>query len=245
MGISGLLPRILPSAGRENYDLSALSHGLISANGERRKFRIAVDVNGWIARAAHGHGTSLMDARHLSYHGRAELRHQRAGEAAVGERAPPVDNTEIRAQILCFVLGRIEALRDECRALVLPVLDGATPPCKQGIVRQRADRRRRAAEQRDEVVGSPPKAAVTEADDSSNGVDVDGEAEKTEAEVLRRISASKRAGTGQDHELRRELTGDLLAELRKRGWPFLVSHCTLGSSDLITIMEGCHCQSHV
>ena len=110
MGINGLLPRILPSAGRENYDLRALKDGIVAAaaptqeeefvnddadeqqhqnpppskrrrrpetsstnntsksdthkrsSWTRRKVRIAVDVNGWISRAAHGYGGTLMEA---------------------------------------------------------------------------------------------------------------------------------------------------------------------------------------
>ncbi|KAL3769324.1 hypothetical protein ACHAWO_007523 [Cyclotella atomus] len=107
MGVNGILPRILPSAGRENYDLRSLRNGCIELSGRtkrrrlnnlqapeslnedetatreihsqwrRRKLRIAIDLHGWISRACHGNGAYLMDERHLSYHGRAMLRRER------------------------------------------------------------------------------------------------------------------------------------------------------------------------
>ena len=263
MGVNGLLPRILPSAGRENYDLSALADGMMistspqsvdddgnqaaSSNDEeppakrrrrgcsswtRRKFRIAVDVNGWISRAAHGYGGSLMDERHLSYHGRAELRNaqlqqqqRESGDGQTNNRNNDRQRLQYISKCVSFVLQRIEFLRDECSALVLPVLDGATPPCKRDAVRERSNRRRRAMEQRDEVgaAQSQPRARGANDDDDDADVDEGDEAARTEAEVLRRISASKRAGTGKDYSLRRAMLGELLGEFRKRGWPFIVA----------------------
>ena len=232
MGISGLLPRILPSAGRENYDLRALSDGVITMTargaddddydddygrdrdddddgrgGEggtgmdeepakkkrrrrspststsastttwtRRRVRVGVDASGWIARAAHGHGGLLMDERHLSYRGRAELRDERArstrqeggvanegdddGDDDGGERPRPTTTDEGEressrrrleyvAACTFTVVRKIEYLVDDCRASVLLVLDGATPPCKRDVVRARSDRRADAAEERD------------------------------------------------------------------------------------------------
>ncbi|KAL3827057.1 hypothetical protein ACHAXA_007564 [Cyclostephanos tholiformis] len=263
MGISGLLPRILPSAGRENYDLRALSDGLISANanddnddsigddeeegGEgreepsprrkkrrrlprpswsspswtRRKVRIAVDVSGWIARAAHGHGGLLMDERHLSYRGRAELRDERmrrrrldGGNDVNGDVVDDERESRQRLEYISActstVLRRIEFLIDDCGSSVLLVLDGATPPCKRDVVRARSDRRVDAAEERDGMAAEV------------NGGTVD-EAVRTEAEVLRRISASNRAGTGRDHELRRDMVGALLGVCRERRWPYVVA----------------------
>ena len=303
MGINGLLPRILPSAGQENYNLSALSDGVISLtscpsncsrhgkdddddNGDttsstnygpapkrrrtttttttsssnnnnhqlkiqkqphwiRRKFRIAVDVNGWIARAVHGHGAHLLDERHLSYHGRAELRtehrihKQGEGDPTKSTTTVPTDaNTktnegaaaaaaqqkkqqeeiqnqqrlEYMTKCISFVLHRIEYLRNECGADVLPVLDGNTPPCKRDTVKIRSDRRKRASEQRDH-------AAETQEEEEEE----EEEADITEAEALRRISASKRAGMGGQSSLRQELTTSLLSEFRKREWPFIVA----------------------
>mmetsp|Transcript_6317 Transcript_6317/g.15713 ORF Transcript_6317/g.15713 Transcript_6317/m.15713 type:complete len:627 (+) Transcript_6317:88-1968(+) len=260
MGINGLLPRILPSAGRENYDLRALSHGLVvvtpsgdnrTANIDepdkkrrrwtRRKVRIAVDVNGWIARAAHGYGGSLMDERHLSYHGRAELRNEQLQqqrqslEGGEGQASDQISDSnliqkqqrlEYISKCISFVLQRIEYMRNECCAMVLPVLDGATPPCKRDAVRERSNRRKLATEQRDELAAhqSPPRPR------DANNTNSEGEAEceeneaaRTEAEVLRRISASKRAGTGKDYSMRQEILGELLKEFRRRRWPFLVA----------------------
>ena len=276
MGVNGVLPKILPSAGRENYDLRALSDGIIShapsyydepptkkRKWTRRKVRIAVDVNGWIARAAHGYGGSLMDERHLSYHGRAELRNeqrmaqqqqqqqqqQQEGKRPEDEDEEPANNInnnttnndeqmkiqqqqkmEYITKCTSFVLQRIEFLRNECCALVLPVLDGATPPCKLEVVRERSNRRKRATEQRDEVAQSPQRPLGMRAEEDANADALlqhqegeEDEAARTEAEVLRRISASKRAGTGKDYSMRRAMLSELLKEFRKRNWPFVVS----------------------
>ncbi len=355
MGINGLLPRILPSAGQENYDLRALSDGFItvstppsaassssssssraglpvdgndtaadkhdeeddddsgpatkkqrnsttatattttssttptahrvtttkrSMTWSRRKVRIAVDINGWIARASHGYGGFLMDERHLSYHGRAELNNEKRlarekerqqqqqrekdGDDNVG--GGPANNElddnnhdenerklreqqrlEYVTKCTSFVLQRIEFLRDDCAALVLPVLDGLTPPVKRKMVRTRSERRMQAMEVRDEVAAesqSPLKSSATtnaanaatieaaqyleEVDEEEEEVGAEGEeiiteAARTEAEVLRRISASKRAGTGKDYTLRREMLSSILLEFRKRSWPVLVA----------------------
>lgn len=276
MGISDLLPRILPSAGTENYDLRALSDGLITTvsssasddddndveparkrtrrstttTWKRRKVRIAVDVNGWIARACHGHGGLLMDERHLSYRGRAELREEdirlrqmRAnntdGETLMmgggreddegNNEHPPMNEQEIIreqqrleyiAKCIQSILRRIEYLINDCATSVLLVLDGATPPCKRDAVRARSDRRTGAEESRDEaMVQSPPRNSGPGDTNSANIA----EAARTEAEVLRRISASNRAGTGTDHYLRRSMIIELLKVFRYRRWPFIVA----------------------
>lgn len=324
MGINGLLPRILPSAGRENYDLRALKDGIVSlttnaaaapvqeeefidnvdeqqhqkpppskrrrrpetssadatksethkrSSWTRRKVRIAVDVNGWISRAAHGYGGTLMDERHLSYHGRAELRNQkeqqeqrqleeeRGGEEhAENEHDGEHDNAanrnnnsndapqqqqqkqqqQIQAEqrlqyiqkIVSFTLKKIESMRDECSALVLPVLDGNTPPCKREVVKERSDRRKRAVEERDQLLiqgidqnddDDNNNAEGGAADEENNDNINDNEAARTEAEVLSKISKSKSGGMGKDYSMRRDLLSALLDEFRNRKWPFIVA----------------------
>lgn len=307
MGINSLLPKILPSAGRENYDLRALSDGIISltagvtapysgaapsddgasdaGNAEerlskrqrtqplsphsstkqtwtKRKIRIAVDVNGWIARAAHGHGAHLMDERLLSYHGRAELSRlrevQRAnqmqqqqqqqqqissgeehqnGEANNGESTNDTNNNEEEqkqleyiSKCIFFVLQRIEYLRDQCNALVLPVLDGATPPVKRRVVKMRSDKRKRAVEERDGEggVGIGDATATTTMTNEQQLEEGDAdeqlqEATTTEANALRKIALSQRAGLGSDYNTRRLLLSSLLTEFRTRQWPFIVA----------------------
>lgn len=318
MGINGLLPRILPSAGRENYDLRALKDGIVAAaaptqeeefindadeqqhqnpppskrrrrpetsstnnttksdthkrsSWTRRKVRIAVDVNGWISRAAHGYGGTLMDERHLSYHGRAELRNQKEQQEqrqleGVGRGREEHDENEddgehddaanrnnnsndapqqqqqqqqqIQAEqrlqyiqkIVSFTLKKIESMRDECSALVLPVLDGNTPPCKREVVKERSDRRKRAVEEREQLLvqgigqnddnsNAEGGAAVEENNNNIN----DNEAARTEAEVLSKISKSKSGGMGKDYSMRRDLLSALLDEFRNRKWPFIVA----------------------
>jgi 5'-3' exonuclease len=305
MGISGLLPRILPSAGRENYDLRALSDGLLIANDNdddddrdrtdeddyddeeedeegrgdeepknnskrkkrrrihrrrsssssyytRRRVRIAVDVSGWIARAAHGHGGLLMDERHLSYRGRAELRDERTtmrmrddggdghddDPTAYGNDVDVVEENERESRrrleyvsaCTSTVLRRIEFLMDDCGSSVLLVLDGATPPCKRDIVRARSARRIDAAEERDGPVAMAAGEVETTRDD---------EATRTESEVLRRISASNRAGTGGDYELRRDMVRVLLGVCRERDWPYVVA--PYEADGQLAYLAGCGC----
>ena len=267
MGINGLLPRILPSAGRENYDLRSLKDGIISftdapqnnySNEQpphskrrkrtndsddttttktwtRRKVRIAVDVNGWISRAAHGYGGELVDEKQFSYHGRNQLKtmmETSGGEKDMDGLANEVvvdndNNYSVQQQqnqqkrrdyiqrIVSYTLHKIESMRDECSVLVLPVLDGNTPPCKLEVVKERSARRGRAEKDRDEMLSSDGKDA---ADDTVNN-----EAARTEAKVFDKISKSKRGGLGKDYTLRRDLLAELLSEFRRRKFPFLVA----------------------
>ena len=252
MGINGLLPKVLPSAGRENYDLCSLKDGLLCPISDtsrkrkrseaeaheqsqkrrwvRRKVRIAVDLNGWISRACHGHGAYLMDERHLSYHGRANLKKERAehnGDKNNNSPTAPNENEgdqplavvqqqqqQLKYVTKCiqFILQRITYLTTECNVQVLLVLDGSTPPIKQTVVNQRKEIRRKAAEERD-LNQSPQKQQPDEVD----------EAIATENEVLSRISASKRAGSGIDPALRKLLYSHLLDELKSRSLPFLIA----------------------
>ncbi|KAL3805656.1 hypothetical protein HJC23_005900 [Cyclotella cryptica] len=257
MGVNGILPRILPSAGRENYDLRSLKDGLIVLSADddipsrkrkipqtreqaskkpawaRRKIRVAIDLNGWISRACHGHGAYLMDERHLSYHGRAILSKQRvenndSGNVNVGNElsaANYVDDitgelpsafqqqqqVEYISKCINFLLQRITYLTSECNLQVLLVLDGSTPPIKQIAVSDRRDKRRKAVNERDNEC-IPRKQA-----------DDEDEAIATEKEALSRISASKRAGSGIDPNLRSMLHSQLLSQLRSHSLPFLIA----------------------
>jgi 5'-3' exonuclease len=256
MGINGLLPRILPSAGRENYDLRALQDGIIvsllpstaaspddghqqppskrlrrtnvntntntNTSFIRRKVRIAVDVNGWISRAAHGYGGTLMDERHLSYHGRAQLLNQQEQQQQQ-DQIQAQQRLEYIQKIVSFTLKKIESMRDECSALVLPVLDGNTPPCKLDVVRERSARRKRAVEERDQSMTQGVDNEHDNAADGGTDNDDINEAARTEAEVLRKISKSKQGGMGKDYSMRRDILAELLNEFRKRKWPFLVA----------------------
>eukprot|EP00956_Cyclotella_meneghiniana_P014292 scaffold21342_cov66-Cyclotella_meneghiniana.AAC.8 len=235
MGINGILPRILPSAGRENYDLRSLRDGLIitstSSSGsskrkrswKRRKVRLAVDLHGWISRACHGNGAYLMDERHLSYHGRAMLKRQRAAvdndapiEAAAMQQQQQ-QQMEYVQKVIYFIMQRISYLEKECNIEILLVLDGATPPIKQCSVDERRDRRKQAVDERDAyspvAVKQPPSTDIIALD----------EATTTEREAISRINASKRAGSGIDSTLRTLLHNHLLQELRANNYPFLIS----------------------
>mmetsp|Transcript_23259 Transcript_23259/g.35257 ORF Transcript_23259/g.35257 Transcript_23259/m.35257 type:complete len:582 (+) Transcript_23259:2-1747(+) len=122
-------------------------------------------------------------------------------------------------KIVSFTLKRIEAMREECSALVLPVLDGNTPPCKLEVVRERSARRKRAVEERDQLVMNNNN----EEGQDNNAESAENEAARTEADVLSKISNSKRGGMGKDYSMRRDLLAELLNEFRKRKWPFLVA----------------------
>eukprot|EP00985_Skeletonema_marinoi_P003040 scaffold1265_cov181-Skeletonema_marinoi.AAC.6 len=189
-----------------------------------------------------------MDERHLSYHGRFLLQQQQqqeqqqlllegSGEEKTNDGETNDDvamsNNNIQQQqqqqqeqqqrfeyiqkIVSFTLKRIESMGEECSALVLPVLDGNTPPCKLEVVRERSARRKRAVEERDQLVMNNNEEGQGNAESAEN------EAARTEADVLSKISNSKRGGMGKDYSMRRELLAELLNEFRKRKWPFLVA----------------------
>jgi hypothetical protein len=121
---------------------------------------VAVDASGWIARAAHGQGTHLLDERTLTNYGRAEL----TGSVERGSNAAAADGQdgaaataaaaaadqdaydealrqEYTQKCVITVMKRVLTLRDVCLADVLVVLDGASPPIKKETVGQRRGRR--------------------------------------------------------------------------------------------------------
>lgn len=169
MGVTAdLLPRILKTAGRK-IDLSAYKDGIIDSSSSsqvadrtkrqrtssRRPLRIALDVGTIVARAAHGLGSMLVDERHLTNYGRSQLQEEANAEdpSAVDPLQAISNDEQKRAYVTrCtnYVMTRIKTLQDVSGGELLVVLDGATPPIKDGECMKRSQKRKQAAEERDE-----------------------------------------------------------------------------------------------
>lgn len=212
MGVAGdTLSRILRTAGR-HVDLSRYNQGIFdnrpyeSDDGDnnnnddsrikRRKLRplrMGVDVSGWIAKVAHGNGGMLVDERHLTNCGRAQLV---SGEQTELDMITTEDNRRNYVH-LCVqrVLSQIMSLQDFAKADILVILDGASPPIKNKECKVRRDRKRAAEVERDSAVAR----------------------DKT---LERRVRAAKVAGAGH---LQGVIVEELLQVLRENQIAFIVS----------------------
>ena len=213
-------------------------HKASASNLRRRRVRVAVDASGWIARAAHGQGTHLLDERTLTNYGRAELtgsveRGSNAAAAAAAEAANGPEGSGIAAaaapsaadqdaydealrqeykqRCVTTVIKRVLTLRDVCRADVLVVLDGASPPIKKATVGQRRDRRDAAVAMRDAPVAV---AAAAPDDEEEQKQQVPSETD--------RISAAKRAGAATS-QIQYEIVHAVMVALQSECIPFLVA----------------------
>lgn len=215
MGVTGdLLPRILKTAGCK-VDLSTYKDGIIDSSevgdrakrqrtSSRRPLRIALDVGTIVARAAHGLGSMLVDERHLTNYGRSQLQEEaNAADPSAIDPLQAISNDEQKRAYVnrctSYVMTRIKALQDVSGGELLVVIDGATPPIKGGECLKRSQKRKQAAEERDEPLVADEAAG---------------------ANTKRRVRAARRAGAGQNH-------GDILVEvilaLRKERIPFMVA----------------------
>ncbi|KAL7470372.1 hypothetical protein ACHAXS_010603 [Conticribra weissflogii] len=139
-----------------------------------------------------------------------------------------------------FILHRLEYLQNQCQVDILPVLDGKTPPCKRETVKLRANKKEEASLIRDGDDDAVRKTKIPHATSNTteNEISMTDEAAATEAEALRKIAASKRAGAtynqpNQSSEcdkmkddrptIQQQLTKELLEEFRRRKYPFLQS----------------------
>ena len=212
MGVAGdLLPRILRTSGRQ-VDLAMYKNGIIDSRKDknkrqrtssRRPIRIAIDVGTVMARAAHGHGSMLLDERHLTNYGRSLLQEEANFPPDVEDPRQAMTSDENRREYVdkCagYVMKRIHTLRDVSGAELLVVFDGATPPIKDEECNKRSEKRKEAAKERDEPLVADEAAG---------------------ANTKRRVRAARRAGAGKNH-------GDILVEvmqaLRKARIPFMVA----------------------
>ena len=164
---------------------------------QNRPLRIGVDINAWIYKAIYGFGDMLGDARHLSAYGRADLyqeqqqgqqgKEQASSSSSSSSNNPCDDNRRQQdkdesiqgyiAACVNYVLKRLEALREDSRAEILVVLDGATPPMKQTEAQRRRQDRHRHEQARDKPV--------------------DPFMEDETLDVNRRTKAFRRAGAGE------------------------------------------------
>ena len=85
MGVNGLHRRLAPASIPVTNVRALLRPGVAAGKGGRRRFLVAVDLSGWIARATHGQGGRLLDYRTLTAYGRAELAGTVATDASSGD----------------------------------------------------------------------------------------------------------------------------------------------------------------
>ena len=211
-----------------------------SASARRRRVRVAVDASGWIARAAHGQGTHLLDERTLTNYGRAELTgsvekgSNAAAAAATADgpegtgvaAAPAADEDaydealrqEYKQRCVTTVIKRVLTLRDVCLADVLVVLDGASPPVKKATVGQRRDRRDAAVAMRD----APVAAAASAAEGGDLGEEQQQQQQQQVPSETDRISAAKRAGAATS-QIQYEIVHAVMVALQSECIPYLVA----------------------
>eukprot|EP00978_Attheya_sp_CCMP212_P023403 scaffold71614_cov50-Attheya_sp.AAC.1 len=186
MGVSGLLPCVLPAAGR-SFDLSELSarpSKRARPNHETNKIRMGIDVSGWIARICHGQGANLLDERHLSQYGRAGLLACASPNQDQHQQQQQQQDPQFVRQCAEQCVRRILLVREESGADILVVLDGATPPLKAHTCRDRRAHRQDAATVRD----APPSMLHPNKDRSTTMEHDDDEDETA------RIRAARKAG---------------------------------------------------
>lgn len=199
MGVTGdVLQRILKTAGR-HVDLRkyAANNRKISKR-QKRQLRIAVDVCTWVARAIYGHGGMLVDERHMTNYGRAELLQQIEKSDDDNDTSFDWASEAVRIAYVnaCtkYVMNKIVRLQEATEADLLIVLDGQTPPVKIQECRLRKRRRKEAEKERDAPV-------------NANNLE-------------KRVKAAKRAGAGSSHAA---IIAELTSALRAKEISFLVA----------------------
>ena len=146
MGVTGdLLNRVLKTASRD-IDLRHYSRIEDYSTNETRPLRIGVDVSGWVARATHGHGSMLVDERHLTNFGQAQMR---MADQDPFELTSAQNRNKYVQTCGKYVLDRILALQTTTKAQLLVVFDGKTPPLKLNETIRRFSKKKAAVEQRD------------------------------------------------------------------------------------------------
>jgi exonuclease-1 len=149
----------------------------------------------------------LADERHLTNYGRAALlqeqNNQQLEEEDTTTNGAPAGKTkeEIQEYITActqYVIKRLETLREQSKADLLVVLDGATPPIKTKEVQRRRSQRKEHVRQRDEPVD-------LQADEAANE---------------RRTKAFRRAGAGRHYS---EIIAELIRILKQTSIAFMVA----------------------
>ncbi len=232
MGITNLLPQLSSISHKVHF--SELNNTEVRGPPSKKpkpndkKVRAAIDISAWIASACHGNGAELMDERHFTNYGRAELLREHEQAQSPNTHGEKANNGSVKLdasqtlQIQQFitratnsVLRKISSLEACLSADILVVFDGATPPIKKTCCEQRKKSRNDAASLRDQVLGSSTNSRI----DAAHDHDVDNDALKSS---LHKINAAKKAGA-HTSEIYMAVVTSLLKSLRERHIPFLVS----------------------
>ena len=201
--------------------------------------RTAIDISSWIAKACHGHGSELLDERHLSNFGRVELLHEKQLlEANTNNNNNNKNNNNNNnnnnndkqniediqnfiSKVCNTVLKRISSLQACLSTDILIVFDGDTPPMKRICCEQRKKIKNDAAMTRDEVVQSNPNVFVGDDDDDDDDNNHNMMMMMMQSN-LNKISAANKAGA-HTNEIYQAVVNSLLKSLREKKIPFMIS----------------------
>lgn len=231
MGINNLLPQLSKVSHKVTFSESRRLE-IRQPHLKRQKtnhyttsnIRAAIDISSWIASACHGNGAELLDERHLSNYGRAELlnEHEQSKRGDEGVESTPQNNDTSSLQIdqiqlfvtraANSVLRKISSLQACLTTEILVVFDGDTPPIKRRCCGQRKKTRDEAASSRDAILGSS----------NNNPTSLMEDDDAMQQSSLSKISAAKKAGA-HTNKLYMAVVTSLLKSLREKNIPFIVS----------------------
>ena len=208
-------------------------------DNRRRQLRVAIDVSAWISSACHGNGAELIDERHFTNYGRAELfreqqqqqqqkqQQQQQSESNQNDKSTnQSNNIDIQQMELIqsfikratnSVLRKISSVQECISSDIVIVFDGATPPIKKTCCTNRKNTRNDAAQKRD--LYHPLDNNNNNKNNNNNNKNIEHQSLQSS---LAKISAAKKAGA-HTSELYHTVVSSLLSTLRQSQIPFLVS----------------------
>ena len=195
------------TAGRK-LDLRTYRDGIIDAAGGRRPIRIGFDVGCLVAKVAHEVGSAMLDERHLTNYGRFLLQEEEEAGALVTQVASlqamltssEGHKREYVDRCAGYIVERIQVLGNASGGQILVVFDGATPPIRGSVSKQRSDKDEAPVEKQ----SSEPLATEEEAI----------------VNIKKRVPAACHTGAGCNHG---DIVCEVLQALRRAEIPFLVA----------------------
>lgn len=209
------------------------------------KIRVGIDIMLWISKQCHGRGGTLLDERHLTNYGRAEIfrenrqhpQHQGefnstklkknyARNESIASDANNIKNIERQRKLelefvsnaATSVVRNVISLKLNLGADMLVVFDGASPPIKYKCCQSRKSNRDSAAAKRDELNEIQPEFAGYEFHDNEPRiVDVEINAINSSS----KIRAAQKAGAY--NELHCNVISAVMKLLRDEKIAFLVA----------------------
>jgi len=217
-------------------------HGVNSSGcaSKPSKIRVGIDILTWVAKACHGRGAILLDERHLTNYGRAEMirekklqyqkkrvRNDSKSNENIASDGNTITNIERQRELqLEFVsdtaksvVRKVISLKSNLDANILVVFDGASPPIKHKCCRSRKSKRDSAVMVRDKLNETQPE--VMGGESYENGPQVI-DVEKNVINLNNKISAAKRAGA-HSNDIQCSVVSAVMKLLRDEKISFLVA----------------------